>query len=61
MKKFALHYNRCTVVTRYFNVNFVPFKKEVTLGTMLIRKKKNLSAPANGPSVKYVHNKNPKF
>ena len=27
MKKFALHYNRCTVVTRYFNVNFAPFKK----------------------------------
>ena len=61
MKKFALHYNRCTVVTRYFNVNFVPFKKKVSLGTMLISKKKILSAPANGPSAKYVHNKNPKF
>ena len=37
MKKFALHCNRCTVVTRFFNLGFVRIQKEGTLGTRLNR------------------------
>ena len=38
MKKFILHCNRFTVVTRYFNLDFVRIKNEGTLGTRLLSK-----------------------
>ena len=48
MKKFVLHCTRYTEVTQLFNVNFVHIKKEGTLGTRLISKKKFfLSESAN--------------
>ena len=40
MKKIVLHCNRCTFVTRIFNLNFVRIYKEGSLGTRLINKKK---------------------
>ena len=39
-RKFVLHCNRCTAVRRFFNLIFVRIKKEGTLGTGLISKKK---------------------
>ena len=39
MKKFVLHYSRCTVVTRFFNLDFVRIQTEGTLGTRLLSKK----------------------
>ena len=47
IKKFVLHCNRCTVVSRFFNLNFIGICKEDTLGTRLRSKKKFLSEPAN--------------
>ena len=41
MKKIVLRYNRCTLVTVFFNPNFVSIYKENTLGTWLISKKNN--------------------
>ena len=50
MKKSVLSCNRCTVVTPFLKVNFVPIKKEGILGTRLIIKKK-LSEPANSSAL----------
>ena len=38
MKKFVVHCNRCTVVTRFFGLDFVRILKEGTLGTRLLSK-----------------------
>ena len=64
MKKFVLHCNRWTVVTRSFNLSFVHIKKKGTLGTRLISQKfLFLSEPANfsasdrlGRNFRTVHN-----
>ena len=37
-KKFVLHGNRCTVVTQFFNLDFVRIKNEAKLGTRLLSK-----------------------
>ena len=41
MKKIVLRYNRCALVTVFFNPNFVSIYKKNTLGTWLISKKNN--------------------
>ena len=46
MKKFVVHCNRCTVVTRFFGLDFVRILKEGTLGTRLLSKKFHLSEHA---------------
>ena len=38
MKKLVLHCNRCTVVTRFFNLDFVCILKEGTVGTRFLSK-----------------------
>ena len=48
MKKFVLHCNRCTIVTRLFNLNFARVEKEGNPVMRLISKKRIfLSEPAN--------------
>ena len=47
MKKFVLYCDRCTVVTRFFNLDFVRILKEGGLGTRLLNIIFFLSEQAN--------------